>query len=615
MSSSKGFVRLKWALLSLVILVGVAVIAGREARDVMRWRELAATDSDFNASLSGKYLAARLTEISGEHEKSARFFESALTQDPKNEFLIQESMRANLLAGDVDRTMVLADRQHLLRNDAVIPTLLLTIGAVKKENYNEALEYLKLMGADKVTGGNNVRDLALAVIDAWALLGKGDEAAAMKRLENLKISGKFVEFITYQQALMSEAMGKDEEAARYYRVVVRNPNVLSERLAEAANRYFTRTGNAAESETLRKDYHAKYPDYRFSSSSEKMVRDAKDGIAELLTESGALLLSQHENELAIYALRLALYLRSDLDFATVALGTVLEEEELYAEAEKVFRKLDTNSAHYDKAQVAIARNLAAQERRSEAKSFLQQVTTKNPANIEAWLSLGELLMKDKNFQDAVNVYDRLLTQSEQAETQKFWMVYFARGIALERLNEWDRAEPDFMKALELEPNHPEVLNYLAYSWLVRKQNMKDALEMLMIAVEKRPNDAHIIDSYGWALYMLGEYEEALLQIERANELMPYDPTVNDHLGDVYWKLGRTREARFQWKRSLQFNPEEEDRQQIEAKLEHGLNAPDAKPTSQNAKTSAEHATAEKPFNSQETIRDATPEIPPTHPGQ
>ena len=127
-----------------------------------------------------------------------------------------------------------------------------------------------------------------------------------------------------------------------------------------------------------------------------------------------------------------------------------------------------------------------------------------------------------------------------------------------------------MKALELKPNHPEVLNYLAYTWVTQNVNLEKARDMLNTALEARPNDAHIIDSYGWVLFTLGQYDEALSFMERANELMPADPTVNDHMGDVYWKLGRQREAKFQWERAMSFDPEPEDADKIRQKLEHGL---------------------------------------------
>ena len=98
--------------------------------------------------------------------------------------------------------------------------------------------------------------------------------------------------------------------------------------------------------------------------------------------------------------------------------------------------------------------------------------------------------------------------------------------------------------------------------------------MVERALVARPEDPHIIDSMGWAYYLLGKYREAEEYVEKAVDMMPSDPIVNDHLGDIFWRQGRTTEARFQWERSLTFSPEEKLAEEIRKKLEHGLAAQD-----------------------------------------
>jgi Flp pilus assembly protein TadD len=94
--------------------------------------------------------------------------------------------------------------------------------------------------------------------------------------------------------------------------------------------------------------------------------------------------------------------------------------------------------------------------------------------------------------------------------------------------------------------------------------------MIARAVQARPDDAQIVDSMGWALYMGGDYTASISYLEKAVELVPGDPTVNDHLGDVYWRLGRKNEARFQWERALAFSPQNTLAQSIQKKLKDGL---------------------------------------------
>jgi Flp pilus assembly protein TadD len=81
------------------------------------------------------------------------------------------------------------------------------------------------------------------------------------------------------------------------------------------------------------------------------------------------------------------------------------------------------------------------------------------------------------------------------------------------------------------------------------------MRMIKKAVELRPNDGYIVDSLGWAHYRLGEYDDAVTELERAISLKPDDPVINDHLGDAYWKAGRTLEAQFQWRHARDFGAE------------------------------------------------------------
>ncbi len=133
-----------------------------------------------------------------------------------------------------------------------------------------------------------------------------------------------------------------------------------------------------------------------------------------------------------------------------------------------------------------------------------------------------------------------------------------------------KGEPDFQKAIELDPEQGAVLNYLGYSWLDQNMHIPEAFDLIKKAVKLRPNDGYIIDSLGWAYYMQKDYETAVKHLDKAVELRPEDPTLNDHLGDVYWRLGRKLEAKFQWTQALSLNPEPEDAEKIKKKVAEGL---------------------------------------------
>ena len=93
--------------------------------------------------------------------------------------------------------------------------------------------------------------------------------------------------------------------------------------------------------------------------------------------------------------------------------------------------------------------------------------------------------------------------------------------------------------LTLQPENSHALNYLGYMWADNGENLEQALELIRRAVDLDPNNGAFVDSLGWALFRLGEFEQARRHLERANQLVPRDSTILEHLGDVYVALGDT----------------------------------------------------------------------------
>ena len=95
--------------------------------------------------------------------------------------------------------------------------------------------------------------------------------------------------------------------------------------------------------------------------------------------------------------------------------------------------------------------------------------------------------------------------------------------------------------------------------------------MLEKAYKQESNDPYIIDSIGWAYYLIDDYTKAEEYLVRAVQLMPDDPIVNDHYGDILWKLDRKIQARYFWSMVLKMDDVEKDLiNQIKNKLLDGL---------------------------------------------
>ena len=235
-------------------------------------------------------------------------------------------------------------------------------------------------------------------------------------------------------------------------------------------------------------------------------------------------------------------------------------------AAELFRTMPADSALRPVAEIRYALLLAKMEQVDAAITILDRRIADGDSATEAQAAKGDVLRQSDRFEEAVTAYDAAIA----AEGGDRWGLYFSRGICNERLKRWDRAEADLKRALELRPDQPSVLNYLAYSWVEQGRNLRQAETMLKKAVADRPDDGYIIDSLGWVYFRQGRFDEAVVELEKAVSLRPGDPTLNDHLGDAYWAVGRKREAEFQWRTALALKPDAEQQALIEAKLEKGL---------------------------------------------
>ena len=148
---------------------------------------------------------------------------------------------------------------------------------------------------------------------------------------------------------------------------------------------------------------------------------------------------------------------------------------------------------------------------------------------------------------------------------------YRRGGSYERIGKHDKADEDLLYSLKINPEDAYVLNYLAYSWLERNYKISEAIQMLEKAYSSKSNDPYIIDSIGWAYYLVEDYLKAEKFLKRAVELMPNDPIVNDHYGDILWKLNRKIQARYLWSNVLEMDDAEEEMiKKINIKLIKGL---------------------------------------------
>ena len=118
---------------------------------------------------------------------------------------------------------------------------------------------------------------------------------------------------------------------------------------------------------------------------------------------------------------------------------------------------------------------------------------------EKYFELANFLRANKNYTKSIELYEKSIA-SKKDKRDDDWIYYYNLAISQERAGVWENAEKNFLQALEISPKQPEVLNYLAYSWLEKKINLDKAKEMLVEAVNLSKGRGYILDSLGWAYF-------------------------------------------------------------------------------------------------------------------
>ena len=521
-------------------------------------------------SALGGYLAGHHARSVFDPEAAAEFFRRTLNSDPGNPEILHQLLVALVAQGNLQESMALAHDLILNNGSEPLALLILAAGRVKEQQFLEARQYLGNLPE------NSFYPYIEALLSAWATTGEGDIRVALDILEFLNSSPNFAPTHDYHAALIADVLDEETEARSAYTSTLsaaRRPKIRS---VMAAGSFYERHGDLEVARQLYTSFPETGPeqtvldqvllDLEKGNLPVKIVHTATEGFAEALYEISASLFRERAYEPALIYCQTALFLRPQLDVARMQLADIYVAMEHYDLAVSAFQAIPVSSPYTWSARIRMADSLNETGRTDDARKELRSLALQRPNRIDPLLALADMLRLKEQYSDAIVVYDEAIARIEPIETQH-WTVFYARGMSLERNGNWEQAESDFLQALRLEPDQPLVLNYLGYSWVEQGTKLLEAKSMIQRAVQQRPNDGYIVDSLGWVLYRLEEFDAALVHLERAVELRPNDPVINDHYGDALRALGRHSEAKFQWVRALSLSPESELRNSVQKKLE------------------------------------------------
>jgi tetratricopeptide (TPR) repeat protein len=539
-----------------------------------------AETSNFSYFLSGYYAFSH-----GYLEEAAANFRIALQEFPQNDYLIRLAYEAELYTKGLDAALALIHEHHEAP-EKLIGYLPFVAEALGHERYSKAIGLLEKMqnaGAESSKmrphldqAGNDM--LLVPFIVGWCKAGQGkwgEAIALLKKIANPHASP----LVNFHLALLYDISGDKKNATERMSKAIET-YLYSYTSYTIAGNFFARNGDKEKARLIYQHYRGLYPfnDYFAAElaaldAAEQpiapLIRQPKEGAGDLLAEMASGFLQNQLFQPAMIYAELASYLYPTHPQIQFVKGRIFELSGQADAAMVAYEAVPRENLFYVQAQTNMALLLFKQGDKLEAKQLLKKLGRAYASNQDIFIALADMHMQDNMFTEAVSTYNALLVKEKENEAYQ-WPIYFLRGVAHHRGDQWKLAESDLLKALALNPDQVDVLNYLGYSWLERKESMDKAAKLIRKAYQQRPTDIAIMDSMAWLLYHMRRFPEAERLLERIVSMQSDDPLIYEHLGDVYWQLKRPVQARFEWTHALSLTKKEEDTKRLEKKMEKGV---------------------------------------------
>jgi tetratricopeptide (TPR) repeat protein len=185
----------------------------------------------------------------------------------------------------------------------------------------------------------------------------------------------------------------------------------------------------------------------------------------------------------------------------------------------------------------------------ESNDILSKGLSLYPEDFRMNYFFGLTLQRKGRESDAVEYFVKALTISPDELS-----VMTTLALAYNGLKKYEKADDIYERALKLDPYNVLVLNNYAYNLAERGVNLDKAYAMAKVAIEREPNSASYLDTFGWVCYKMGKYQEAKNYIEKAVTISGSSAVLMEHLGDVYDALKDYKNAKKYWEKALEMNP-------------------------------------------------------------
>ena len=525
------------------------------------------TLNDLNLQYLSNYFSGIVAYENNDNSEALKFFKSSRFLIKQHNSYLENYIYSLVLEGKVQQASN-EIKQNLTKTNSNFfeAHLILALDSLKKKNYKQSKDYLK----QSYKFANNDR-FALVIIETIKeylyVFEENKLSLTKKNFGNLSFINQ-----VFQRCYLDDEKTKlqfdqiinqsnGEDYSRYIFFYI-NYLVENERLDEAVK--IADSLDYLNSSLLISQGKKWIKEKKFSEFKKIFsCKNSNDIVSEFFFLVANLYSSEDDYEKSNFYLNISQYLNPKFVFNLSLLAENYYQNVDYLNTLKILKSFNKKDDFYywfklkKEAQI-----IFKQENAKISLDFINSKFKKiKDPSTKTIFDMANFNKNAKKYEVAIEYYNQIISKID-VDSDLYSEILYRRGSSYERMGDYKKSDEDLLKSLEIRPSDAYVLNYLAYSWLEREYKIDEALQMLEEAYKEKSNDPYIIDSIGWAYYLVDDYVKAEKFLKRAVELMPEDPIVNDHYGDILWKLDRKIQARYFWENVLDLKETEDELKKI-----------------------------------------------------
>lgn len=302
-------------------------------------------------------------------------------------------------------------------------------------------------------------------------------------------------------------------------------------------------------------------DYENAYEQLEVMENDSDEPLNVRMKMALILIEQKRYDTAVAKLEEILKDAPESDKVRFYLAAVYEETRQHEKAVKEYTKIPATSTYYGEAVVHAAYLLKGLGRLNEGLEVAAAGLKARQDQPQIFAMYASLLDEKGDYKNASATLEQGLKKFPENAQLRFYY-----GTINDRMGNKDVVVTEMQKVLELDPNHVQGLNYLAFTWAEMGVKLPEAEKLARRALELEPTDGYVLDTLGWILYKQNKFAESIKFLEAAYKHQSTVSIIAEHLGDAYYKHSMVDKAKKMYKKAADLETEPKKVQEIRSKI-------------------------------------------------